>query len=68
MEVYVDDLMVKSKEVDCHGDLQETFAAVHEYKMKLNLAKCAFDMGSAKFLGLMVSEVGLKLLQRRSRQ
>ncbi|KAL0439398.1 UNVERIFIED_CONTAM: hypothetical protein Slati_2422800 [Sesamum latifolium] len=40
MEVYVDDMLVKSKEVSHHvEDLEETFAVLREYRLKLNLGK-----------------------------
>ena len=56
MEVYVDDMLVKSKEEFAHlDDLKETFATLRKYKMKLNPSKCAFGVASGKFLGFMVS-------------
>ena len=57
MEVYVDDMLVKSKENEDHlTDLKETFQALRTYNMKLNLKKCAFGVSSGKFLGFMVSQ------------
>ena len=56
MEVYVDDMLVKSKEESVHlDDFQETFATLKQYQMKLNPSKCAFGVASRKFLGFMVS-------------
>ena len=56
MEVYVDDMLVKSKEELTHlDDLKETFATLRQYQMKLNPSKCAFGVASGKFLGFMVS-------------
>ena len=56
MEVYVDDMLVKSKSsMDHVADLEETFDALRKYKMKLNPTKCAFGVTSGKFLGFMVS-------------
>ena len=45
VEVYVDDMLVKSNdEVDHLDDLRETFDKLHKYKMKLNPTKCVlFD-------------------------
>ncbi|KAF5450077.1 hypothetical protein F2P56_030456 [Juglans regia] len=61
MEVYVDDLLVKSKKAEQHlADLRETCAMLREYKMKLNPHKCAFGVESGKFLGFMVSDQGIK--------
>ena len=56
MEVYVDDMFVKSKEESAHlDDLQETFTTLKRYQMKLNPSKCTFGVASKKFLGFMVS-------------
>ena len=56
MEVYVDDMLVKSKEELAHlDDLRETFATLKQYQMKLNPGKCVFGVASGKFLGFMVS-------------
>ena len=56
MEVYVDDMLVKSKEELTHlDDLKETFTTLKQYQMKLNPAKCIFGVASGKFLGFMVS-------------
>ena len=61
MEVYVDDMLIKSKEEFTHlDDLQETFTTLRWYKMKLNPSKCAFGVASGKFLGFMVSEKGIE--------
>jgi ribonuclease HI len=57
VEVYVDDMLVKSKEEDNHlDDLRETFNTLRKYQMKLNPSKCAFGVYSGKFLGFMVSQ------------
>ena len=59
MEVYVDDLFVKSKEELAHlDDLRETFATLKQYQMKLNPSKCVFRVASSKFLGFIVSQRG----------
>ena len=59
MEVYVDDMLVKSKEEGSHlDDLNETFETLRQYKMKLNPTKCAFEVSSRKFLGFMMSQWG----------
>ena len=56
MEVYMDDMLVKSKEELVHlDDLRETFATLKKYQMKLNPSKCVFGVASGKFLGFMVS-------------
>ena len=55
MEVYVDDMLVKSKELTHLDDLKETFTTLKQYQMKLNPTKCVFGVASGKFLGFMVS-------------
>ena len=58
VEVYVDDMLVKSLDEDKH--LRETFDTLRRHQMKLNLSKCAFGVSSGKFLGFMVSQRGIK--------
>ncbi|XP_059436627.1 uncharacterized protein LOC132169643 [Corylus avellana] len=61
MEVYVDDMLVKSKLwIDHVTDLQEAFRILKRFKMKLNPTKCAFGVSSGKFLGYMVSSRGIE--------
>ena len=61
VEVYVDDMLVKSQNEEIHlDDLQETFDTLWQYNIKLNPSKCAFGVSSGKFLGFMVSHRGIK--------
>ena len=61
MEVYVDDMLVKSRNAYLHlDDLRETFNTLRKYKMRLNLAKCVFEVSSGKFLGFMVLQRGIE--------
>ncbi|KAK6118110.1 hypothetical protein DH2020_048159 [Rehmannia glutinosa] len=61
MEVYVDDMLVKSLYISDHlNDLNKMFAVLREYKMMLNPRKCTFGVGSGKFLGYMVSQRGIE--------
>ncbi|KAM1830372.1 hypothetical protein ACFX14_023077 [Malus domestica] len=61
MEVYVDDMLVKSKHADQHiTNLSETFTILKRYQMRLNPNKCAFGVGSGKFLGFMISQRGIE--------
>ena len=56
MEVYVNDMLIKSKEELAHlDDLKEMFTSLKQYQMKLNPSKCVFGVASGKFLGFMVS-------------
>ena len=56
VQVYVDDMLVKSQQEDDHLDnLKETFDTLRSYNIKLNSNKCAFGITAEKFLGFMVS-------------
>ena len=47
VQVYVDDMLVKSQREEDHlDDLKETFDTLRFYNMKLNLSKCAFGVTS----------------------
>ena len=62
VEVYVDDILVKSQDEKIHlDDLQETFDTLRQYNMRLNPDKCAFRVSSGKFLGFMVSHRGIEV-------
>ena len=51
MEVYVDDMLAKSKEEFAHlDDLQETFITLKQYQMKLNPSQCAFRVAVREVL------------------
>ena len=62
IEIYVDDMVVKSKMVSKHlGDLGSTFNVLRKHKLWLNAFKCSFGMGSSKFLGYMVAHRGIEV-------
>ena len=57
MEVYIDDMLVKSKHHSDHAaHLQQTFDLLKEYGMKLNPLNCAFEVSAGRFLGFMVTQ------------
>ncbi|KAL0406404.1 UNVERIFIED_CONTAM: Ribonuclease HI [Sesamum latifolium] len=61
MEVYVDDMLVKSKKAQDHvADLEEIFSVLRKYKLKLNPGKCAFGVQGGRFLGFMVTQRGIE--------
>ncbi|CAL9011833.1 unnamed protein product, partial [Prunus brigantina] len=61
MEVYVDDMLVKSRTTDQHiPNLSAMFTIPKQYKMRLNPTKCAFGVASGKFLGFMIAERGIE--------
>ena len=56
IEVYVDDVIIKSKESLNHlEDLRKFFARLRKYNLKLNPAKCVFGVPAGKLLGFIVS-------------
>ena len=62
VQVYVDDMLVKSRRGDNHlNNLRETFVTLRSYNMKLNLSKCAFGVTVGKFLGFMMSQRGIEV-------
>nr|GEW82129.1 reverse transcriptase domain-containing protein [Tanacetum cinerariifolium] len=61
IEVYVDDLVVKSYiEAEMMRDIEETFRALRKVNMKLNPKKCSFGLAEGMFLGYVVTPEGIK--------
>lgn len=59
MEVYVDNMLVKSKQTSSqNADLVEAFNVLSRYQMKLNPIKCTFRVASAS--ANMVHEQGIE--------
>ena len=62
MEVYVDNMLVKSPTIQQHiKDLADMFASHRLYNMRLNLEKCTFGVEAGKFLSFMVSQRGIEI-------
>ena len=62
IEIYIDDMVVKSKAVSEHvGDLGDIFEILRKHKLRLNASKCSLDVGSGKFLGYMVTHLGIEV-------
>ena len=62
VEVYIDDMVVKSKLVSEHlADLSNIFEILRRHKLRLNASKCSFGVGSGKFLGYMVTHRGIEV-------
>ncbi|XP_065012776.1 uncharacterized protein LOC135641343 [Musa acuminata AAA Group] len=60
MEVYVDDMIVKSKVARTHlADLAETFQTLKWFNMHLSTAKCIFGVSSGRFLGFIIHQWGI---------
>ena len=69
IEVYIDDMVVKSKVVSDHmGDLGNIFKILRRHELRLNASKCSFGVGSGKFLGYMVTHRGIEVNLIRLKQ
>ena len=61
MEVYIDDMLVKSVKAELHvAHLAESFQVLKNYNMKLNPTKCAFGVSAEKLLGFIVNSRGIE--------
>jgi hypothetical protein len=61
VKVYVDDIVIKSTKPDSLlDDLQETFANLDRYSIKLNQKKCSFREPTGQLLGYLISERGIE--------
>ena len=56
IEVYVDDILMKSKKATLHiDDLAKAFDVLRRYQMKLNLTKYASSITTEKFLSFKMT-------------
>src|ERR1041384_6758809 len=61
VQVYVEDIVIKTYSANTLlDDLDETFAALKKYRIKLNPKKCVFSVPARKLLGYMVSSRGIE--------
>lgn len=61
VEVYINDMVVKTREPKDHlEDLKTIFDILKTYRLRLNASKCAFEVGSSKFLGYLVTRRGIE--------
>ena len=62
IEVYIDDMVVKSKMVSEHvEDLTNIFKILRGHQLRLNASKCSFGVGSGKFLDYMETHRGIEV-------
>jgi len=55
-------MVVTSNEKDQHiANLEERFATIAKYNLKLNLEKCVFEVEVGKFLGFLLTERGTEV-------
>ena len=61
VEVYVDDMIVKSRDRADHWiALERFFQRIRCFRLRLNPKKCTFGLTSGKLLGYMISERGIE--------
>ena len=62
VEVYIDNMVVKSKRKACHiEDLQGVFGVLRQHKLRVNMDKCAFGVVAGKFLGYLITNRGIEV-------
>ncbi|KAK9017849.1 hypothetical protein V6N11_000850 [Hibiscus sabdariffa] len=62
IEVYVDDMIAKSKTEEEHlTNLEKIFRRLRKFRLKLNPAKCTFGVTSGKLLGFIISRKGIEI-------
>ena len=62
VKVYIDDMVVKSKQEVRHiKDLQGVFEVLRQHKLRLNVEKCTFGVGASKFLGYLITHHGIEV-------
>ena len=60
--MYVDDMIVKSKDRKGHiVNLRKFFEMIKVYRLRLNLQKCTFRVTIGKLLGFLVSDRGIEV-------
>ena len=62
MEVYIDDIVVKSKIANEHVDHQrKNFERMRRHQLKLNPLKCEFGVCARNFLGFLIHQRGIEV-------
>jgi len=62
IEVYVDDMIAKFRTEEEHlVNLWKLFERLRKYQLRLNPAKCTFEVKSGKLLGFAVSQKGIEV-------
>ena len=66
VEVYVDNMIVKSKDRESHTmNLRKFFESIKEYRLRLNPQKCTFGVTAGKLLWFLVSDRGTEVYQSK---
>ena len=68
MEVYIDDVVVKSQDFNTHlKNLEKAFLRMRKYQLKMNPLKCAFGVQAENFLGILVHNRGIEIDQNKAK-
>ena len=68
MEVYIDDVVVKSQDFNTHlKNLEKAFLRMRKHQLKMNPSKCAFGVQAGNFLGFLVHNRGIEIDQNKAK-
>ena len=68
MEIYIDDIVVKSKKVAEHvNHLRKSFERMRLHQLKLNSLKCAFGVRAINFLWFLVHQRGVEVDENKDK-
>ncbi|KAM2710341.1 hypothetical protein EV2_047916 [Malus domestica] len=68
MEVYINDIVVKSRTEDQHlKDLRQALLRMRTHKLKMNPRKCTFKVRSCNFLRFLVHQRGAEVDKNKAR-
>ena len=68
MEVYIDDIVIKSQDFDEHlKNLEQTFIRIRKHQLKMNPLKCVFGVTAGNFLRFLVHNRGIELDKNKAK-
>jgi hypothetical protein len=68
MEIYIDDIVVKSQDFDKHlENLEKAFIRMRKHQLKMNPLKCAFDVTAGNFLGFLMHNRGIEVDKNKAK-
>jgi len=68
MEAYIDDVVVKSLDLDQHlKELEQAFLCIKHHNLKMNPTKCVFGVPVENFLGFLVHQQGIKVDKNKAK-
>ena len=68
MQVYIDDVLVKSSSKTGHLDHpRQAFERMRKHSLKMNPLKCAFGVVASDFLDFVVHKKGIEIYQKKTK-